>query len=69
MSFNVSIAVEKKSRSRIDLEQNELAAIGYVTAQWAFLEHAILASTVEIAQTNGVRIPAGGLHPVPKTPS
>ena len=61
MSFKVSIAVDKKSRHRIepDLEQNELAAIGYVTAQWAFLEHAILASTVEIAQTNGVRIPVG----------
>jgi hypothetical protein len=40
-----------------DLEQKELAAIGYVTAQWAFLEHAILASTVEITAQNNAPVP------------
>lgn len=40
----------KKTGHRIEaeLEQQELAAIGYVTTQWAFLEHLILANTVEL---------------------
>ena len=40
-----------------DLEEEELAAIGYVTAQWAHLEHAILASTFVLSSKNGVALP------------
>jgi hypothetical protein len=56
----VFIDFTKGSGHRIEpeLEQKELAAIGYVTAQWAFLEHAIFASTCDIADENNVSVPA-----------
>jgi hypothetical protein len=58
--FKVIMDLKKDSGHRMepDLEQKELAAIGYVTAQWAFLEHAILASTCDIADENKVPLPA-----------
>jgi hypothetical protein len=37
--------VDNRHRLEPDLEEEEFAAIGYVTAQWAHLEHKILAST------------------------
>ena len=37
-----------KHRIESDLEEKELAAIGYVVTQWAYLEHAILAHTIEL---------------------
>jgi hypothetical protein len=39
---------ETGHRVEADLEEKELAAIGYVTTQWAMLEHLILASTIEL---------------------
>jgi hypothetical protein len=36
-----------------DLEEKELAAIGWVTAHWAILEHYLLYQTVEMAGTRG----------------
>jgi hypothetical protein len=41
-----------------DLEEKELAAIGLVGVQWAYLEHAILASTLQLAEANNVPLPA-----------
>jgi hypothetical protein len=57
--FGVELALQKGKAHRIspDLEEKELAAIGYVTTQWAFLEHAILDSTNKIATENGAPIP------------
>jgi hypothetical protein len=62
--FKVFMDLRKDSGHRIepDLEQKELAAIGYVTAQWAFLEHAILASTCDIADENKVPLPADAVN-------
>jgi hypothetical protein len=37
-----------------DLEQKELAAIGWVTAHWAILEHYLLHQSVEMAEARGV---------------
>jgi hypothetical protein len=37
-----------------DLEQKEFAAIGWVTAHWAILEHYLLHQSVEIAEGRGV---------------
>lgn len=36
-----------------DLEEKELAAIGWVTAHWAMLEHYLLNQTIEIAEARG----------------
>jgi hypothetical protein len=48
--FRIVLLPGKQTRHRIEaeLEQRELAAIGYVITQWAFLEHLILTSTVEL---------------------
>lgn len=50
----VSFDPKKGSAHRIesDLREKELAAIGYVTVQWAYLEHAILSQTLRIAENN-----------------
>jgi hypothetical protein len=58
-TFRILIDVRGKDEHQIepDLEEHELAAIGYVSAQWAFLEHAILASTIKIAEDNQAPIP------------
>jgi len=50
---------EKDSGHRIEpsLEEKELAAIGYVTVQWAYLEHIILVHTLRIAHQNNVTVP------------
>jgi hypothetical protein len=45
-------------RVEADLEERELAAIGYVTTQWAFLEHLILESTVALCSGSKAQIPA-----------
>jgi hypothetical protein len=51
--------VEKDTGHRIEtsLEEKELAAIGYVTVQWAYLEHIILVHTLRIAHQNNVPVP------------
>jgi hypothetical protein len=49
--FNLSL-VDNRHRIEPDLEEEELAAIGYVTAQWAHLEHGILASTLVLSYEN-----------------
>src|SRR5262245_29822873 len=49
--FNLSL-VDNRHRVEPDLEEEELAAIGYVTAQWAHLEHGILASTLVLSYEN-----------------
>jgi len=54
--FNLSL-VDDRHRLEPDLLEEELAAIGYVTAQWAHLEHAILASTFVLSSKNGVTLP------------
>lgn len=53
--------LEKDSGHRIEtsLEEKELAAIGYVTVQWAYLEHIILTHTLRMAHQNNVPIPVG----------
>jgi hypothetical protein len=53
---NLSL-VDDRHTLEPDLEEEELAAIGYVTAQWAHLEHAILASTFMLSSKNGVTLP------------
>ena len=40
-----------------DLEEKELAAIGYVTTQWALLEHLILENTVVLCSDAKAAIP------------
>jgi hypothetical protein len=42
--------VDNRHRLEPDLEEEELAAIGYVTAQCAHLEHEILASTLALSR-------------------
>jgi hypothetical protein len=46
------IAIEGDSPPRImpELTEREFAAIGFVTAQWSILEHALLAATIAIAE-------------------
>lgn len=57
--FRIFLVPKKKTGHRIepDLERDELAAIGYITAQWSFLEHAILAHTAELARKNRTTLP------------
>jgi hypothetical protein len=55
--FSLSL-VDNRHRLEPDLEEEELAAIGYVTAQWAHLEHEILASTLALSYENGAAPPA-----------
>jgi hypothetical protein len=40
-----------------DLEENELTALGYVTAQWGFLEHALFTETLNLAEKGLVEPP------------
>ena len=49
-TFRVILLPGKKTGHYIEaeLEQQELAAIGYFTTQWAFLEHLILFKTAEL---------------------
>jgi hypothetical protein len=46
--YNLSL-VDDRHRLEPDLVEEELAAIGYVTAQWAHLEHEILANTLVLS--------------------
>ena len=46
--FSISL-VDNRHKVEPDLEPDELEAIGYVTAQWAHLEHEILASTLVLS--------------------
>ena len=46
-----------------ELEQNELAAIGFVAVQWSYLEHAILASTYRLAAENDLPVPTCATSP------
>lgn len=53
---------ETGHRIEAELEEKELAAIGYVTTQWAMLEHLILGSTVELcSDTESLPVGAAGL--------
>jgi hypothetical protein len=54
--FSLSL-VDNRHRVEPDLEEEELAAIGYVTAQWAYLEHRILASTLALSHQSGAAPP------------
>jgi hypothetical protein len=54
--FSISL-IDNRHRLEPDLEQEELEAIGYVTAQWAHLEHEILASTIVLSYQNGAALP------------
>jgi hypothetical protein len=49
--------VDNRHRLEPDLEEEEFAAIGYVTAQWAPLEHKILASTLALSYESGAAPP------------
>jgi hypothetical protein len=40
-----------------ELERDELAAIGYVTVQWAQLENVLLSKTIQLAEEHAVPIP------------
>jgi hypothetical protein len=42
--FSISL-VDERHKVEPDLEPDELEAVGYVTVQWAHLEHEILVST------------------------
>jgi hypothetical protein len=55
--FSLSL-VDNRHRVEPDLEEEELAAIGYVTTQWAHLEHVILAITLALSYANGAAPPA-----------
>jgi hypothetical protein len=49
-AIRILITPGKETGHRVEavLEEKELAAIGYVTTQWAMLEHLILVSTIEL---------------------
>src|SRR5262249_43529712 len=40
-----------------DLTQDEVTAVGYVTTQWAFLEHVILVDTIRLAHKLKIQVP------------
>jgi hypothetical protein len=46
-------------RYEFDLDQQELAALGYAVAHWAFMEEALLQATVGIAADLGISEPSG----------
>jgi hypothetical protein len=53
-SNQVLISLDGKSHQLgPDLEEKELAAIGWVTAHWAILEHYILHQTIDMANARG----------------
>ena len=47
----------KPPRLQSDLTEKEVLALGYVTCQWAFLEHALFVDTLERAARLKVPIP------------
>jgi hypothetical protein len=46
--FSISL-VDNRHKVEPDLEPDELEVIGYVTVQWAHLEHEILISTLQLS--------------------
>jgi hypothetical protein len=57
-TFRVLLATRgNRHRIESDLEEKELAAIGYVVTQWAYLEHAVLAHTIELCSAKGAPLP------------
>jgi hypothetical protein len=63
--FKVLIDIEPHPKHRIepDLEEKELAAIGYVVTQWSYLEHSILASTIELCSAKKTNPPMDAASP------
>lgn len=51
------IGKDEPWRLKIELTDDEMAAIGRITVQWAFLEHLLLLRTADAAQMAGLKIP------------
>lgn len=49
--------IDEQHRLGTELSPKELAAIGYVTASWAQLEHLLLDTTIAVAETANVALP------------
>lgn len=48
-------------RTGFDIDQEEYAAIGRVTVQWAYLEHGVFAMTKSIAEAADISLPTDAL--------